>query len=82
MFRASSLPFAVYRGIEQVQQKLSIEKFYQKYRILGKQCPYILNIGIYNNEPKITLTMLRVEQLIENNTLKIKIPSIVEAIDT
>lgn len=67
---------------EELQSKLDrIEHYYQKFRIIGRECPYILGIRVHNNEPLITLVQLRYELLIKENILSITIPGVVEAID-
>ena len=60
-----------------------INTYKKKYGILGKKCPYTLVVDQYKDkQPRITLVNVDVEQLINNNTIEIKIPNIVEAIDT
>ena len=61
---------------------LKINNFYKKYNIVDVECPYTLEIREYNGQPLITLVKLNIIQLISNNTLTIKIPDIVEALDT
>lgn len=60
-----------------------INTYKKKYEILGRKCPYTLVVDQYKDkQPRITLVNVDVEQLLNKNTLEIKIPSIVEAIDT
>lgn len=60
-----------------------INTYKKKYEILGRKCPYTLVVDQYKDkQPRITLVNIDVEQLLNKNTLEIKIPNIVEAIDT
>lgn len=63
----------------QIEQKqLEIEKFNMKYRLVGKPAPYKLAL----NGDKVELLDFDLQALdVENDTLLIKIPDLVEYID-
>ena len=63
----------------QIEQKqLEVEKFNMKYRLVGKPAPYKLAL----NGDKVELLDFDLQTLdIENDTLLIKIPDLVEYID-
>ena len=59
----------------------AIDRYYSRFKLLDRECPYILGIRVYNNEPLITILGVECSQLMDGDTIIIKIPSIVEAID-
>lgn len=61
-----------------------IQNYYKKHKIVGRECPYNLIVCIHEGKPLITLVEVDFESLVDEhtNTLEIKIPSIVEAINT
>lgn len=61
---------------------LQIKNFYAKHEIVNRECPYTLGIRMHQGKPLITLIKVNVISLVNNRILEIKIPSIVEAIDT
>ena len=68
---------------KEYQSKIeNIKKFNTKYLLVYKECPYTLAIRIHQKRPLITLIGIDFETLLKDYTIEIKIPNIVEAIDT